>query len=122
MLIFFKCLVLLFGVFELSTNTIYLIMKNGVSKAYKQHKELPGSVPESRMKAKVITMEFIGTVFFLAGLHAVIFSASAKVLLSGILAFYAMYNWCESIYYRHHIGFALAAFVTLLAFSCYLFT
>lgn len=106
----------IFGLFELITNTVYLLKKDGIKQAYGQHREIPAGVSYGRMKVKVVTMLVVGIamtaslLLLLAG-NADLASAAQKVVVSG----YALYTVGEAAAYRtHKLGWALAALVVCL--------
>lgn len=106
----------IFGLFELITNTVYLLKENGIRQAYGQHREIPAWVSYDRMKVKVITMLVVG----------IAMTASLLLLLTGkanlaatvqkiVVCGYALYTIGEAAAYRtHKLGWALAALVVCL--------
>lgn len=107
----------IFGLFELITNTVYLLKKDGIRRAYGQHREIPAEVSYDRMKVKVITMLVVGVamttslLLLLTG-NANLASSAQKVVVCG----YALYALGEAAAYRtHKLGWALAALVVCLS-------
>lgn len=106
----------IFGLFELITNTVYLLKKDGIRQAYGQHREIPAWVSCDRMKVKVITMLVVG----------IAMTASLLLLLTGkanlaatvqkiVVCSYALYTIGEAAAYRtHKLGWALAVLVVCL--------
>lgn len=114
MLLFLKILVLVFGLFELTTNITYLSKKNGIRLAYNQHKEIPATVTEGCMHVKVITMLFVGIMFLSAGVYVFIVPTAAKTAITAVFAVYCVYTWGEALYYRYLMSFVLAGIITML--------
>lgn len=64
----FRAFLLTFGVMEIITNTTYLISKNGLGLARKQHGEMPQDISDKKIVLKVLCMLIFGTAFFGASL------------------------------------------------------
>lgn len=116
MLTFFKILIPVFGLFELTTNLFYFSNENRVALAYNQHREIPPTVTARRMRLKMSIMLVVGCIFLLAGVYACLVESSTVAVIRTVLCGYAAYTIGEAIYYRSHImGWVLASLITVLA-------
>lgn len=103
-----------FGFFESVMNLFYLIRKDGIMKARKQHKELPEAVSDVQMTVKVICMLISGMLFFTTGILSYIFHTyfqSIFVITAGIFVMYAV---AEACYYRYWKTYGFAGVSLLL--------
>lgn len=108
----------IFGLFELITNTVYLLKKDGIRQAYGKYREILAWVSCDRMKVKVITMLVVG----------IAMTASLLLLLTGkadlavtaqkiVVCGYALYTICEAAAYRtHKLDWALVVCLGILYF------
>lgn len=114
MLTFFKILALAFGIFELSTNIVYLSKSNGIKMAYNQHRELPPTVNTNCMRGKVIIMMIVGLMFIICAASAFFLPYNSKNAITVAFAIYCAYTWIEAIGYKYKMSFALAGLITVL--------
>jgi hypothetical protein len=108
------------GVSELLLNGSYLVKRNGLSLARKQHGELPPNLPDYKMRVKVIMMLFFGFLFTIASLSSYFLHAYVKTPIVISMFLFMIYGVIEAFYYRYWktTGFAL---VTVIAFLIYFF-
>lgn len=114
----FRCVFVAFGAFEILANLGYLLIKNGIEKAYSQHGEIPKTASKKQMRTKVICMLTAGCLFFICGLASFItrsFNSTAYLI---VLILFAAYAVIEGQYYKFWKtrGFSIAAMVLLLLF------
>ncbi len=115
MLLFLRVVVLLFGLFEFINNIKYLNMKDGITKAYSQHAEIPSTVSKEVMKKKVITMLCVGVMFLTSFGLTFIFKGNIKTIISATFIVYLIYVWGETLYYKTHAkAYALAVLISVL--------
>lgn len=115
MLLFLRVVVLLFGLFEFINNIKYLKMKDGITKAYDQHFEIPSTVSKEVMKKKVITMLCVGVMFLTSFGLTFIFKDNIKTIISATFIIYLIYVWGETLYYKTHAkAYALAVLISVL--------
>jgi len=109
----FRALLLTFGMLEIITNMSYLIKKNGLDLAGKQHGELPPLLPSGKIKLKVVFMLLFGITFFVASLSTYVLHKyiTNVILIPSIL--FCFYGIMEAFYYRYWKTFGFA-FVTIL--------
>lgn len=103
----------LIGVFEIVSNLNYLIKKNGISSARKQHKEIPPDVSDRQMRIKVICMLGTGVLAFIIALNKIVFTLPNFISII-ILIVVAIYGWVEAFYYRYSQTYVFATFTTIL--------
>jgi hypothetical protein len=106
------------GSIELICNARYLLGKNGLDNARKQHRELPSNVSDRQIKVKTILMFFWGAVFFLMGLLSYVFHQSLEGAFILCLSIFTIYACVEAIYYkfRNTFGFAILSIALLLIY------
>ncbi len=111
-----RIIMIAFGCFEIITNIIYLFIdKNGLEKAYNQHKEIPPSVSKATMKKKCQTMLLWGIVFVTGFSLTFTFTDVNQWIVFGVFLGYMLYTWGESAYYKSHkMAYTLALLITVL--------
>jgi hypothetical protein len=109
----FRAFLLIFGVVEIITNTTYLVKKNGLKLARKQHGELPPAIGDEYLKTKVICMLISGIIVFGVASLSYLLQHYDKNVITGVLVLFSLYGITEALYYRYWktTGFAC---VTLL--------
>lgn len=114
----FRCVFVAFGAFEVLANASYLIMNNGIEKAYKQHGEIPKTASRKQMKIKVICMLTAGCLFFVCGSSSFITRSFNNTAYLIVLILFALYAAIEGQYYKFWKtrGFSIATIVLLLWF------
>lgn len=116
MLMFLRILAIVFGLFELVNNVKYLKQKDGIRKAYGQHREIPSTVSENIMYTKVKIMLTVGCIFVTGSVVTILLPTYTKEILSYMYTAYALYAWAEAIYYkRHALGYVLAVFISIIS-------
>ena len=110
-----RALLLAFGFYEMITNLTYLIKKDGLKLARKQHQELPKNASEKNIFIKVICMLSFGALFFMVSLFAYMMHTylSMATLISLIL--FSVYAISEAVYYKYlnTMGFAAVTLILL---------
>lgn len=111
----FRALLLAFGTGEIIANLNYLIKKNGIDLAKRQHQELPANVSDKQMKIKVICMLSAGIMFFIESLISYITRSYSDVIIFGSLIAFAIYACIEALYYKYWktAGFAIVSMILL---------
>ncbi len=111
----FRALFLAFGAGEIITNIQYLVKKNGISLARKQHQELPHNSTDKEMIIKVICMLLVGVMFFVVALISYVTHRYFDLIMLSSLIIFSMYGIGEAVYYRYWktVGFALSTIVLL---------
>lgn len=107
-----------FGAMEVLTNFRYLIRKNGIELARKQHQELPKDISDRQMKAKIILMFAFGLLFLVNGLIAYYMKKVNSTYFIVTLSLFCLYALVESLYYRYWrtFGFFFLSTMVLLLF------
>ena len=118
---FYRILSAAFGLFETVTNTVYLSRRDGISKSRRQHRELPSTVCDKRMKKKVITMLCVGIMFLVTSVTA-IFTEYGVTALRLSLTLYSALCIFEAVEFRRHaLAWALAVLILLLTAGAWIF-
>jgi len=117
----FRALLLAFGAGQIITNVQYLIKKNGISLARKQHQELPHNVTDKEMRIKATCMLLVGIMFFVIALISYVTGSYFDLIMLSSLIIFSMYGIGEAVYYRYWktVGFAVTTIVLL---CIYIFT
>ena len=117
----FRALLLAFGAGQIITNVQYLIKKNGITLARKQHQELPHNATDKEMMIKVACMLFVGIMFFVVALISYVTRRYFDLVMLSSLIIFSMYGIGEAVYYRYWktVGFAA---VTIVLLGIYIFT
>lgn len=89
-----------FGSMQTIANLTYLLKKNGLELAKKQHKELPDNITNKQIKTKTICMFLFGILFLATGLFSYFIHAYNKYSFIAVLGIYMLYALVEFIYYR----------------------
>lgn len=115
---FYRAFFVAFGMFEIITNLSYLLLKNGLDRAIKQHGELPKFVSKKQVKVKVICMLIFGSAFFIIGLLSYITRTVEYINYLSILIVFSIYAIIEGCYYRYWktIGFSIVSLIFLSIF------
>lgn len=114
----FRAFFVAFGAFEIISNSLYLIRKNGMDLAKKQHQELPTNINRLQIKIKVICMLIFGTLFFLVGFHSYIshtFQYWQSIIVLTLFTIYAIIEGCYYRYWRT-FGFSCVSAFLLVSF------
>lgn len=116
----FRAFLLAFGTGQIIANVTYLIKKNGISLARKQHQELPDNVSDKEMRMKVICMLLVSSMFFMVSLISYMLHSYFNIVILILLILFSMYAIAEALYYRYWktVGFAI---VTITLLSVYIF-
>lgn len=107
-----------FGAMEVLTNLCYLIRKNGLQLARKQHQELPKSITEHQIRIKVILMFLFGLAFLINGLFSYCTHTVNTIFFTINLILFSLYAFIESMYYKYWktIGFLIVSIILLIIF------
>lgn len=113
-----RIILLVFGVVQIVTNLLYIIKKNGIGLARKQHTELPKGISDRKMKVKVVCMLIFGVLFCLASVTAFIPAPAYLFSMLLILVLFSLYSFIEALCYKYWkvFGFAAATIVLLTSF------
>lgn len=115
----FRAFLLAFGTGQIIANVIYLIRKNGLDLARRQHQELPSNASDMMMKIKVICMLIAGIMFFIVSSISYISHSYYNVIMLVSLILFSIYAIGEALYYKYWktVRFAI---VTLILLSIYI--
>lgn len=116
----FRAIFVALGTMEIITNVKYLVKKDGLTEARKQHKELPNTVTDKNMKIKVICMLLSGIGFLFIGLASYILHSPIIICTSIFLMAFSCYALIEAIYYKYRNTFGFAA-ISIAIFALYIF-
>lgn len=107
-----------FGMFEILTNISYLLFKNGLDRAIRQHGELPKDVSKKQIRVKTICMLIFGSIFFVIGLYSFINRSVDYMIYLSVLILFSIYAIIEGSYYRYWktIGFSIVSLIVLFIF------
>ncbi len=109
-------ILVIFGLFETITNTIYSTKADGIKLAAKQHREVPPTASEKQMAFKVKVMWVIGVTFVATGVMTLLGHTDMTLSVMYILGAFAVYTVAEALYYRYVLSYAFAVFgIGLLA-------
>lgn len=97
----YRCFFIALGMFEIITNFTYLIKKDGMNLARKQHGELPKGISKTKIKLKVCCMFIYGILFFIGGLVAFINKSVNSTMYEVILILFSIYAVCEAMHYKY---------------------
>lgn len=111
-----RAFLLSLGVFEVVTNTMFLIKGNGISLARKQHQELPKDLPDKRIMIKVVLMLLFGIAFSAVSIVSYILHGYLNYTILIILFLFSVYGVTEAMCYKYWRtwGFAGVTLVMLL--------
>lgn len=109
-----------FGAMEILTNARYLIKKDGVNAARKQHQELPKNVTDLQMKRKVICMFLFGGLFLVNGLVSYYARGVNELAYMVALSLLGLYALMESMYYKYWKTFGFLALTVVVAILFYM--
>lgn len=98
---------IIFGLFEMITNTIYSLKPNVLELAVKQHREVPPRATQKQMKIKIKIMLLVGLIFFVSGILACINPSLARIPMLVVLVLFSLYTFLEAVYYKYVVSFAL---------------
>ncbi len=103
-----------FGALQSISNINYLLKKNGLELARKQHKELPNITTDKQIQVKMIGMFFFGILFLLTGLISYITRSYYELSFIILLGAYLLYTLMEAVYYRFWRTFGACIIAALL--------
>lgn len=110
----YPILFIVFGGMECLTNIFYLVKKNGLALAAKQHFELPPGASVRQLRVKVFCMLIFGSLFLLTGFcKLTLVTASPSILLLPLTAF-TLYTLVEACYYKRVGAFIMTGLSTAL--------
>ncbi|MHB8063273.1 MAG: hypothetical protein ACYDG2_11670 [Ruminiclostridium sp.] len=112
-----RAFLLALGSLETITNLNYLINKNGINLARKQHKEIPRNISDKKMKIKVICMLLMGIAFFGVSLSTYLSHNYFKNSIIITTVIFSVYGVSEALYYRYRNTFGFAA-LTIIILIC----
>lgn len=117
----FRALLLAFGTGQIIANVTYLVKKNGIDLARKQHQELPEDVSDKKMKIKVICMLIAGVMFFIVASISYIRHSYFNTIIFGSLIIFSIYAVVEALYYKYWktFGFAIVSLILLGAYMIF---
>lgn len=107
-----------FGTMQTIANLNYLIKKDGVELAKRQHKELPDTVADKQLRVKTICMLLFGMLFLVTGLFSYFTHSYYKLSFIIVLGAYSLYALIEAIYYsfwRTFGAFGISAILLIVA-------
>lgn len=108
-----------FGMFEIITNLSYLVLKNGLDRAIRQHGELPKDVSKKQIRTKIICMLIFGSIFFVIGLYSFINKLVDYITYLCILISFSIYAIIEGCYYRYWKTMGVCSFFNVTIYICY---
>lgn len=97
---FYRTFLIAFGAMQIITNSHYLIRKNGIEAARKQHRELPATSTNRQFRVKIICMLSFGILFFTTGIILAIIRSPYPIAITIALSAYTLYALIEALYYR----------------------
>lgn len=111
----FRAFLLAFGTGQIIANASYLLKKNGINLARRQHQELPNYASDKMMKIKVTCMFLAGVMFFMVSSISYIFHSYFSLAILGSLILFSIYAISEAIYYKYWktTGFAMVSVILL---------
>lgn len=89
-----------FGAMQTISNATYLMKRNGLMLARRQHKELPADITDGQMKVKVVCMLFFGLLMLGIGLFSFLGHAYHEWSFLIGMGMYMVYALGEAIYYK----------------------
>lgn len=95
-----RALFVALGGMQTISNPTYLLKKNGIELARKQHKELPDSTTDNQMKTKVICMFSFGILFLITGLFSYFTRTYYELSFIIVLSIFTIYTLTEAVFYR----------------------
>ncbi|HBU12829.1 MAG TPA: hypothetical protein DEB31_08955 [Clostridiales bacterium] len=96
----YRIFLTIFGAVQILSNSIYLIRKNGVGLARKQHSELPKTATDRQVFIKMICMLSFGILLFATGVIVSFVRSSYPIGVTIALGAYTLYALIEALYYR----------------------
>jgi hypothetical protein len=111
----YRFIFFILGLFCFLSNGIYLLKKEGLTLARKQHQELPYGLPERNFKVKVTAMFLFGILFLATGVVSLISTNIYAAIAPIIFGIFATYGVAEALYYRYWKTFGFM-FVCILLF------
>jgi hypothetical protein len=115
-----RAVLLTFGFMEVFTNASYLLKKQGMQLARKQHGELPSGIADNGIRIKVICMLAFGSIFFAAALSSYIIHRYIQLPILVIAILFSVYGVIEAFCYKYWKTWGFA-FVTILLTACVVF-
>ncbi|MDP4095174.1 MAG: hypothetical protein Q8920_17705 [Bacillota bacterium] len=116
----FRALLLSLGAFEVLSNLNFILRKNGLQLARKQHQELPKNISDKKMLTKVVLMLLFGAAFFSVSLISYITHGFITNAFLCVLILFCAYGVCEAVYYRYWRTFGFAS-LTVILLSVFIF-
>lgn len=117
----FRLILFIFGIIEILTNGFYLVHKNGLIFARKQHGELPPDISIHKLRIKVICVFITGVAFFLVTGLSFLLNITLMIPLLIVMVAFVLYGLTEALYYRYWKTFGFAT-LTIVILITYLFT
>ncbi len=96
----YRTLLIAFGATQIITNSNYLIRKNGIEAAKKQHRELPATSTNRQFRVKIVCMLSFGILLFTTGIILTIIRSPYPISITIALSAYTLYALIEALYYR----------------------
>ncbi|WP_234117094.1 hypothetical protein [Clostridium hydrogenum] len=114
----YRAFFLAFGVFQVIANLNYLLLKDGIKLARKQHQEIPSTVTDKQMKIKVTLMFSFGIVFLSNGVVSFATHSLNQTYYVITLILFAVYASVEALYYKYWrtFGFSIISILLLIGF------
>lgn len=113
-----RAFLLTFGVYEVISNSTYLLKVNGLDLARRQHGELPEHLPDYNIKLKVIIMLSFGLILSIVSLSSYFVHSYLKIPTILVLFLFMIYGIIEALYYKYWktMGFAVVTVIFFLIF------
>lgn len=115
-----RAFLLALGCFEIVTNLAYLTSAGGISKAIKQHGELPKGLPDKNIRIKVVCMLISGLALFAVALSSYILHTYTGLAIRIVLILFSLYGITEALYYRYWKTFGFSIVTIILVIASYL--
>lgn len=114
----YRAIFVAFGAFETIMNVSFLLKKDGLTFAAKQHGEIPKWANKNQLRIKVIFMLLFGVLFLGVGLYSYILHSIKQNSFITVLTIFSMYAVGEGIYYRYWktFGFSIVSILLLVCF------
>ncbi|SFG83720.1 hypothetical protein [Sporolactobacillus nakayamae] len=96
-----RAFLLVLGLTELSLNGSYLVKRNGLTLARKQHGELPPHLPDRNIRVKVVVMGAFGLVFAIVSLSSYFLHTYVKAPIVISMFLFMIYGIGEALYYKY---------------------
>jgi len=96
-----KAFFVAFGAFQTFANLSYLVRKNGVIYARKQHREMPDDASDRQMKVKMAGMFMFGLLMLVTGLVSYLIRSYYEMGFVIVMGLFAVYVFAEAVYYKY---------------------